>query len=409
MRFTPSIRFGTERYPEKVARRLRATNILAWIAAAGAGFFAVLRFFQGFAHWKYAALVSLAFALVPLLHRFGPLVAPMALVAIAYAWDFWLSINAGIAGRYQAGDFVYFTAGALGILLIGAERVFLAVFIGAVAVGLMIFLHIGVSPRDTVEYPMTGLTFVINVLVFSTALFGIVFYAVRQYTRAEERAEREHQRSEGLLSNILPPSVAERLKERPDVAIADAYPEASILFADMAGFTARAGDLSPKDLVQFLNGVYTRLDGLVERHGLEKIKTTGDSYMAVSGVPVPRQDHAARLADLALDIREALSGLVDPNGRAAPVRIGVASGPVVAGVVGTRKFFYDVWGDAVNRASRMESTGEPGKIQVASEIRELLANDFEFEERGVIDVRGKGPMRTWFLIGKARSRTCKMT
>ena len=292
------------------------------------------------------------------------------------------------------------SAGALGILLIGAERVFLSVFIAAVAVGLLIFLHIGVSPRDTVEYPTARVTFVINVLSFSTALFVIVFYAVRQFTRAEERAEREQQRSEDLLVNILPPGIAKRLKERPDVAIADAYPEASVLFADMAGFTARAGNLTPKDLVQFLNRVYTRLDSLVEGHGLEKIKTSGDSYMVVSGVPEPRPDHAARVARLALDMRDALAGLVDPKGDAAPVRIGVASGPVVAGVVGTRTFFYDVWGDTVNMASRMESTGEPGKIQVAPKTRELLADDFEFEERGVIDVRGKGPMRTWFLIGR---------
>jgi adenylate cyclase len=405
MRFVPNIRYGTERYPEKVARRLRAANIGAWIAAANAGLFAVLRFFQGFAHWKYAALVSLAFALTPLLHRFGSLAAPLALVAIAYAWIFWLSINGGVA---NGTTFLYFTAGALGILLVGAERVSLSVLIGAVAVGLLIFLHIGASPRDAVEYPTARLTFVINVLFYSTALFGIVFYAVRQFTLAEERAERERERSEVLLSNILPPSVAGRLKERPGVAIADAYPEASILFADMAGFTARASDMAPNDLVQFLNDVYTRLDRLVELHSLEKIKTTGDSYMVVSGVPESRPDHAARLAELALDVRDALAGLVDPMGRAAPLRIGIASGPVVAGVVGTRKFFYDVWGDAVNTAARMESTGEPGKIQVAPKTRELLADDFEFVERGVIDVRGKGPMRTWFLIGRACSRS-KMT
>ena len=237
----------------------------------------------------------------------------------------------------------------------------------------------------------------------STVLFVVVFYAVRQFARAEERAEREHQRSEGLLLNILPPSIAERLKERPDVAIADAFPDASILFADMAGFTARASNMTPQDLVQFLNGVYTRLDSLVERHGLEKIKTTGDAYMVVSGVPEPRPDHAVRIADLALDIRDALTGLVDPNGHAAPMRIGIASGPVVAGVIGTRKFFFDVWGDAVNTASRMESTGEAGKIQVAQETRELLTDGFVLEERGVIDVRGKGQMRTWFLIGRTPS------
>jgi len=159
---------------------------------------------------------------------------------------------------------------------------------------------------------------------------------------------------------------------------------------------------TPEELVRFLNGVYTKLDSLVERHGLEKIKTTGDAYMVVSGVPEPRPDHAAELADLALDMRDALAGLTDPKGRAVPVRIGIASGPVVAGVVGTRKFFYDVWGDAVNTASRMESTGEAGKIQVAPATRELLAGRFELQERGIIEVRGKGPMQTCFLIGRKR-------
>ena len=190
------------------------------------------------------------------------------------------------------------------------------------------------------------------------------------------------------------------MKERSDKIIADAYPEASVLFADMGGFTARTSDTAPEELVRFLNRVYTQLDSLVERHDLEKIKTTGDAYMVVSGVPEPVPDHAAALADLAIDMRDALVGLVDPKGRPVPVRIGIASGPVVAGVVGTRKFFYDVWGDAVNTASRMESTGESGKIQVAPATRELLVGQFELVERGVIEVRGKGPMQTWFLIGR---------
>jgi adenylate cyclase len=405
MRFIPNIRYGTERYPEKVARRLRATNIGAWIGAATLGLFAVLRFVQGFAHWKLAALVGVAFGLAPLLHRFGPLAAPLALTALVYAWGFWLSINGGVA---NGTTFIYFMAGALGILLIGAEHVYLSVLLGAVAVGLLIFLHIGVSPLDTIEYPTSPLTFVINVVTTSTILFLIVFYAVRQFTRAEERAEREHERSEALLINILPPSIASRLKESPGVAIADAYSDASILFADMAGFTSRASNMTPRDVVQFLNTVYTQFDNLVERHGLEKIKTTGDAYMVVSGVPEPRPDHAARIADLALDIRDATVGLVDAKGDAALMRIGIASGPVVAGVIGTRKFFYDVWGDAVNTASRMESTGEAGKIQVARETRDLLADGFVLEERGVIDVRGKGSMQTWFLIERKPAKLCEV-
>jgi len=400
MHFVPNIRYGTERYPEKVARRLRATNIAAWIGASSVAFFAVWRFLNGISHWKYAALVALSFGFTQLLHRFGPLVAPLALAATAYTWIFWLSLNGGAA---SGTTFLYFTAGALGILLIGAERPFLSIVIGAVATALLIVLHIGLLPvhiNNDESLGFSPVAFIVNALSNSVALYVIVFYAVRQFTRAEERAEREYQRSESLLVNILPASVAERLKGQPDVAIVDTYPEASILFADMAGFTARASDTTPRELVQFLNSVYTRLDGLVERHGLEKIKTTGDAYMVVSGVPQYRPDHAARLAQLALDIRDALAGLVDPKGRPVPVRIGIASGPVVAGVVGTRKFFYDVWGDAVNMASRMESTGEAGKIQVAPGTCKILADGFELEERGVIEVRGKGPTRTWFLIGR---------
>jgi adenylate cyclase len=146
--------------------------------------------------------------------------------------------------------------------------------------------------------------------------------------------------------------------------------------------------------------VFTDFDRLVENHGLEKIKTTGDSYLVVSGVPVPRPDHVQALADLALEMRAAAADLRDPHGRSVPIRIGIASGPVVAGVVGTRKFFYDVWGDAVNVASRMESTGVAGKIQVSQDVYERLKDEFALEDRGPIDVKGKGRMLTWFLMGR---------
>lgn len=261
-------------------------------------------------------------------------------------------------------------------------------------------------PRDT-GFVSPTLLFVTNftaTVIFNSAiLYGIIFYAVRQMERAEAAAEREHKRSEGLLLNILPPRIAERLKGGKNAEIADAYEEASILFADMAGFTSRAADTSPEELVRFLNGLFTGLDALVERHGLEKIKTSGDAYMVVSGVPLARPDHVNALADLALDMREAVAGLVDPKGRAVPVRIGIACGPVVAGVVGTRKFFYDVWGDAVNVASRMESTGIPGRIQVSPEVYENLKNEFELECRGPVDIKGKGKMLTWFLMDRKKS------
>jgi adenylate cyclase len=412
MRFLPNIRYGTERYPEKIARRLRALNVAAWLSAIVPAIFATIRFLDPrpelWTRGLVNASLAVALACLPLLHRFGPLVAPLAFVAVSFVFLFRTTYQVGTDG----GSYLYYlSAVAISILIIGLERIVLAGAISVLAAALILALHL-VAPDNTGLLSANALflgNFVTNVVTNTAILFAVVYYAVREIARAEATAEREHARSEALLANILPPRVAAELKARPGDRtggeIAEAYPEASILFADMAGFTARAADTAPAELVRFLNGVFTRIDALVEKHGLEKIKTTGDAYMVVSGVPEPRRDHAEALADLALDMRDALAGLVDPKGRAVPVRIGLASGPVVAGVVGTRKFFYDVWGDAVNTAARMEQTGEAGKIQVAPETQARLTGNFVLEERGPIDVRGKGPMRTWFLAGRTAAAT----
>lgn len=403
MRILPNVRFGTERYPERVARRLRALNIATWIAASVLVCFTVVRLLDPVpGRWGIAAstaATAVAFAFVPLLHRFSPLAAPLAFIAIGFAALFRANTLVGTAG---GSYFFYLTAAPLAILFLGTERTALAAAVSVLAAGLIIGQQI-VVPADTGFLPPTVLffvNFVTNVVASTAILFAIVHYAVRQITLAEAEAEREYTRSESLLANILPPRVAAQLKERAGSEIAEAYPEASILFADMAGFTERASDTAPVELVRFLNAVFTRLDAIVESHGLEKIKTTGDAYMVVSGVPERRSDHAVALAALALDMRDALAGLVDAKGRSVPVRIGIASGPVVAGVVGTRKFFYDVWGDAVNVASRMESTGEVGKIQVSPQAYRLLREEFDLQPRGETDIRGKGPMATWFLLGR---------
>jgi adenylate cyclase len=403
MRFLPDIRYGTGRYPEKIARRLRVLNVAAWLSAIVPAIFATIRFLDPrpeiWTRGLVNASLAVAVACLPLLHRFGPLAAPLAYVAISFTFLFRSIYQVGT----ENGAYLYYLSGvAISILIIGIERVVLASAISVLAALLIVTLHL-ITPDNTGLYSQKALfsNFVTNVITNTAILFAVVYYAVRETARAETAAEREHARSEGLLANILPPRVAERLKDGSG-EIADAYPEASVLFADMAGFTARAADTPPADLVRFLNGVFTRLDALVERHGLEKIKTTGDAYMVVSGVPTPRADPAEALATLALEMRDALAGLVDPKGRPVPVRIGMASGPVVAGVVGTRKFFYDVWGDTVNLAARMEQTGEPGKIQVAPETRARLAGRFAFEERGLVEIKGKGPMRTAFLTGRTQ-------
>ncbi len=398
-RLSRVISFGTEGYPEKVARRLRAVNIAAWCAAVVPLILGALRLTDP-ERWTFGLgtiAIATGMAATPLLHRFGSLAAPIALCLLVYVHIFRLVHQIGTGGGAQLA---FVAATGVVVLLVGVEHVRIAAVLAALATGLIIVLQVTAPNTELLasQVPFVAANFVINAVTNAVILFAVVLYAVRQTARAEKETEREYERSESLLLNVLPPKIAERLKE--EEVIADRYDSASVLFADMAGFTARASDTTPQELVRFLNGVYTRLDALVERHGLEKIKTTGDSYMVVAGVPEPRADHAEALADLALAMRDALADLADAKGRAVPVRIGIASGPVVAGVVGSRKFFYDVWGDAVNVASRMESTCEPGRIQVAPDTRALLEERFQLEERGVIEVRGKGQMRTWFLIGR---------
>jgi adenylate cyclase len=244
--------------------------------------------------------------------------------------------------------------------------------------------------------------------IFATSLilFAIVFYAVHEAARAEAIAENELQRSESLLVNILPEAIASRLKCSTGI-IADRYDDASVLFADITGFTARASHTSPLEVVDLLNTVFTAFDELVEKHGLEKIKTSGDGYLVVSGVPVERPNHAQALALFALEMLELAARLGDRHGNAVPIRIGIASGSLVAGVVGKRKFFYDVWGDTVNLASRMESTGVAGRIQVSESAFAYLKNEFAFEPRGAGEVKGKGAICTWFLLGPRQAQALK--
>ena len=213
--------------------------------------------------------------------------------------------------------------------------------------------------------------------------------------------------SERLLLNVLPQSIAERLKGQADVTagaftevIADSFPEATVLFADIVEFTKLSAGLSPQGLVAMLNEVFTDFDHIADDRGLEKIKTIGDAYMAVAGLPVATADHAVRAAHMALDMLEAIDRFNARSGHTLAVRIGINSGAGVAGVIGKRKFIYDLWGDAVNIASRMESHGVAGRVQVTEATRRRLSGVFELEERGTIDLKGTGPMNTWFLTGR---------
>lgn len=213
--------------------------------------------------------------------------------------------------------------------------------------------------------------------------------------------------SERLLLNVLPASIAHRLKGFADVApgefpemIADSFPQVSVLFADLVDFTAFSDTMSAVNLVRVLNNIFTRFDRNADHRGLEKIKTIGDSYMAVAGLPVASANHATQAAHMALDMLKALAEFRRETGHQLQLRVGIATGAVVAGVIGQRKFLYDLWGDVVNTASRMESHGLPGRVQMTEATRAQLPDSFAMEERGVVEIKAKGPMRTWFLNGR---------
>jgi adenylate cyclase len=214
-----------------------------------------------------------------------------------------------------------------------------------------------------------------------------------------QQLERERQKSENLLLNILPRSIAQRLKESQSV-IADDFRSTSILFTDIVGFTKLSENLTPSELVQFLNQIFSSFDNLVEKYQLEKIKTVGDAYMVAGGFPEPRSDHAEAIADLALEMRESLAKFHTGKNQTVCMRTGIHTGPAVAGVIGIKKFIYDVWGDTVNTASRMESHGIGGQIQVSHATYNVLKDKYILKKRGIIEIKGKGRMMTYFLQGK---------
>jgi class 3 adenylate cyclase len=390
-----------QHYAASAARRARILTITAWLAVMVSATFVLVQILTDSWSWQVSSINVVGcviFAFVPWLQRFGDLVAPLTFLGAAYVSVFASCLDVGTG---SGSEFFFLVGACLVVLLLGIEHILLASALGAVAAGLIIAVEFLV-PRNTGLQPAWAQSagFVVTAVSSVVMVIVTVWFALRDTARAEAVMEAQYDRSEALLANMLPASIAERLKEPGRNIIADKYDDASVLLADIVGFTERASSTAPADLVRFLDRLYGAFDALVDKHGLEKIKVSGDSYMVVSGVPRPRPDHSQALADLALDMTNVVAALKDPHGEPVPLRVGMACGPVVAGVVGSRRFFYDVWGDAVNVASRMESTDSVGRIQVPEAMYARLKDDFVLQERGRIDVKGKGPMRTWYLIGR---------
>jgi class 3 adenylate cyclase len=262
--------------------------------------------------------------------------------------------------------------------------------LGGSTVGVLCLEHVG-EPR---HWKLEEQNF-----ASSLAYMATLAMEARNRKQAEEALRAEKEKSELLLLNILPSEIANRLKYETD-SIADSFADVTVLFADIVGFTELSCSVTPIELVKLLNRIFSTFDLLAEKHGLEKIKTIGDAYMVVGGLPTPRADHAEAMANMALDMQREIAHFNAKTGNTFSIRIGINTGPAIAGVIGIKKFIYDLWGDTVNTASRMESHGIPGSIQVTQVTYERLRENYLFEERGVIQVKGKGEMTTYLLIGK---------
>jgi adenylate cyclase len=293
----------------------------------------------------------------------------------------------------------------LGALVFGDVRsgvrwylAYVAVFLGSGIAGEL------VGPLGTtLPVWFTSTMLALNVAVGGAIVFTLLAVFARERRDALAALRVEQAKAEGLLLNILPRSIADKLKAQTQ-PIADQFGAASILFADVVDFTPWSERLAPAQVVGYLDRLFSHFDELADRHGLEKIKTIGDCYMVAAGVPTPRADHAPALAAMALDMLDAMRSHEDVARLGLELRVGINSGPVVAGVIGRKRFLYDLWGDAVNTASRMESHGTPGRAQITRATYELVADAFECEPRGTVAIKGKGEVEAWYLVGRRADR-----
>jgi adenylate cyclase len=345
---------------------------------------------------KYRWLVAINLGLVaisllvPVLHRFGDLAAAMLITGCELLALFGLAAMLGRSAGIQLNLFV----GAAGpFVVFGSHRGALIVAVVLASFTLHVaawFLCTDQNAWIPVDQKLVDQLYVSSAASAFTVIAVMVHYAFRMVEEAEAQTD-------ALLRNILPGVVADRLLARPGSLIADSFADASVLFTDLAGFTAIAQKLGAERTVAMLDDLVRAFDALSERHSVEKIKTIGDAYMAVAGVPVAVSDHCARIARLALDMQAAVEATERRFRTTLKLRIGIACGPVMAGVIGRRKFSYDVWGDAVNLASRLEHSGAEGCIHVSPAIREALDKAYDFVPCGPVDLKGFGTVETWFL------------
>jgi len=387
---------GTEGYPPDVRRRLLIVNLIAYLIAITTAGYAIQQIQLDYQTYKPLVFINLSLLLmalmVPAMHRFSPIAGGLLIVISEYvalmAFTFYLGRSAGL-------HLQYLVAAAAPFVVFGLERLRLVAVVVVTGLVLHLVAWFGFPPEAA---HLRAAPDVLDSLYGQAAIttVGLIAASIWYAFRLVERARGE---TDTLLRNILPDSVADRLKARPGERIADSYEEASVLFADISGFVALARRLGPDRIVELLNQIVSEFDALAARHGVEKIKTIGDAYMAVAGLPDRTPDHTERLAYMALDMLDALERVRTETGLALHMRVGMASGPVISGIIGTRKFSFDVWGDAVNLAARLENLGATGRVHVCPACRARLEHAFILESRGMIEIKGVGQQETWLLAG----------
>jgi adenylate cyclase len=389
---------GTQGYPEDVRRRLKILNMIAYLIGLTTLIYALQHTVVAYERyapliWVNAALVPLA-VLVPLAHRYSPILGGLLIVVAEWIA---LTVISALVGANSGVHLQYFVGAAAPFVVFGLERLRLVLL--TVASGLC--LHVicwfifpaSAAILDPEPHVVNGI-YAQAAITTAVLIAASVWYAFSLTEAAKAETDR-------LLRNILPDPIVERLKLQPDKGIADAYPHATVLFADISGFVALSKSLGPDRIVALLNELVRSFDELADQHGIEKIKTIGDAYMAAAGVPTPVDHPEKRMAEFAHAMLGVVADVRSRHGIELHLRIGMASGPLMAGVIGTRKFSYDVWGDTVNLAARLESASNRGQILTCPDCRTALEPFFELEPHGEIDIKGVGLRPVWF-VGPAK-------
>jgi class 3 adenylate cyclase len=386
---------GTASYPPRQRRGLIIANVTGYLAALSS-----LTYAATYAAHDFAALGPLVIgnvlsaictASVPLLHRFGATAAALWLTAVLFSTMLYFI---AYLGRDSGIQLNYIGAAAVTLAVLGVERLPLAIAIAVLA----LVCHLAgwyLFPPDNAlvieERWFLDQLYANSAMSIMAIIFLIVFYGFRLAYLAEQRMD-------ALLHKMMPAEIVQRLKDNPEETIADTYDEATILFADLKGFTPLSAVLGPARIVRLLDELFTAFDREAAAIGMIQIKTIGDAYMAVAGLPVPRPDHAEAAVHFACALLTAAKRVGRRHGLDLSMRVGVASGPVMAGVIGQAKVTYDVWGDTVNLAARLESYGEPGRIHLSAATRAALGSSYTFTAPALVDLKGIGEVECSFLV-----------